>query len=159
MPNMRHIILIRHAAAEASSPTGLDSDRKLSQLGQKQAQAAAQWLKEHLHESPRILCSTAERTRETAAALLDVYTKANVHYLPEIYEATPAALMSVLDADQHSPLVLVGHNPGLESVLALLCTGQSSAVRGMSTGAIAWLTAPHEGVAPGCAELKQFWTP
>lgn len=159
MSTMRHIILIRHAAAEASSGTGADIDRMLSELGQKQAQAAARWLGEHLHESPRILCSTAQRTRETAAALVGVYTKANVHYLAEIYEATPATLMAVLDADHHSPLVLVGHNPGLESVLALLCTGQSSAVRGMSTGAIAWLTAPHGGVAPGCAELKQFWTP
>ena len=159
MPNMRHIILIRHAAAESSSATGADIDRKLSELGQKQAQSAANWLKEHLHESPRIVCSTAERARETAAALVHVYAKANVHYLPEIYEATPATLMAVLDADRHSPLVLVGHNPGLESVLALLCTGQSSAVRGMTTGAIAWLTAPHGGVAPGCAELKQFWTP
>lgn len=159
MPNMRHIILIRHAAAEASSHTDADSDRKLTELGQKQAQTAARWLADHLQESPRILCSTAERTRETAAALLGVYPKANVHYVAEIYEATPAALMAVLDKDHHSPLVLVGHNPGLESVLALLCTGQSSAVRGMSTGAIAWLTAPQGAVAPGCAELKQFWTP
>jgi phosphohistidine phosphatase len=158
MPNLRHIILFRHANASAQSPGGVDMDRKLSELGEKQAAAAAAWLKTHLHDAPRILSSPAERTRMTTAALLTQYPKANVHYVADIYDASPAKLMSVLD-DTHTPLVIVGHNPGLESVLALLTTGQSSAVRGMTPGAIAWLTAPIGAVSPGCAELKLFWSP
>ena len=159
MPNLRHIILFRHAHAEANSASGSDMDRELSAIGEKQAHWAAHWLKEHLHDAPRILSSPAARTRATTAALLAEYPKANAHYVADIYEASPAKLMAVLDADTHSPLVLVGHNPGLESVLALLATGQSSAVRGMTPGAIAWLTAPSGSVSPGCAELKLFWTP
>jgi phosphohistidine phosphatase len=159
MPNMRHIILFRHANAEAQAASGADIDRKLSAIGEKQAATAAAWLKEHLHDAPRIIASPSERTRATTAALVAAYPKANVHFVADIYEASPAKLMAVLDADTHTPLVLVGHNPGLESVLALLTTGQSSAVRGMTPGAIAWLTAPLGGVSPGCAELKLFWRP
>jgi phosphohistidine phosphatase len=159
MPNQRHIILFRHATAEAKAASGKDMDRELSAVGVKQAEAAAAWLKQHLSDAPRIVSSPSARTRASTAALLLQYPKANVHYLPEIYDATPAKLMAVLDADAHTPLVIVGHNPGLESTLALLTTGQSSAVRGMTPGAIAWVTAPLGNVSPGCAELKLFWSP
>ncbi len=159
MPNLRHIIFFRHATAQSQAATGKDMDRELSEIGLKQAEAAAAWLKQHLHDAPRIISSPSARTRASTAAILVQYPKANVHYLNEIYDATPATLMSVLDADAHTPLLIVGHNPGLESTLALLTTGQSSAVRGMTPGAIAWLTAPVGAVSPGCAELKQFWSP
>ncbi len=159
MPNLRHIIFFRHATAQSQAASGKDMDRELSEIGLKQAEAAATWLKQHLHDAPRIVSSPSARTRASTAALLVQYPKANVHYLNEIYDATPATLMSVLDSDPHTPLLIVGHNPGLESTLALLTTGQSSAVRGMTPGAIAWLTAPVGAVSPGCAELKQFWSP
>ena len=159
MSNLRHIILFRHATAESQAASGKDMDRELSAVGTKQAEAASVWLKQHLHDAPRIISSPSARTRASTAALLVQYPKANVHYLNDIYEATPAKLMAVLDADSHTPLLIVGHNPGLESALALLTTGQSSAVRGMTPGAIARLTAPAGAVAPGCAELKLFWSP
>ena len=159
MPNLRHIILFRHATAEAKAASGKDMDRELSAVGAKQAEAAAAWLKQHLSDAPRIVASPSARTRASTAALLVQYPKANVHYLNEIYDASPAKILAVLDADPHTPLVIVGHNPGLESALALLTTGQSSAVRGMTPGAIAWLTAPLGTVSPGCAELKLFWSP
>ena len=159
MSNLRHIILFRHATAESQAASGKDMDRELSAVGTKQAEAASVWLKQHLHDAPRIISSPSARTRASTEALLVQYPKANVHYLNDIYEATPAKLMAVLDADSHTPLLIVGHNPGLESTLALLTTGQSSAVRGMTPGAIAWLTAPTGAVAPGCAELKLFWSP
>jgi len=159
MPNLRHIILFRHATAESQAASGKDMERELSAVGVKQAEAAAAWLKQHLHDAPRIVSSPSARTRASTAALLVQYPKANVHYLNDIYEATPAKLLAVLDSDPHTPLLIVGHNPGLESALALLTTGQSSAVRGMTPAAIAWLTAPVGAVSPGCAELKMFWSP
>ena len=152
----RHIILFRHANALADSTSGADIDRELSPLGLQQAEQSAVWIKQHLSDVPRILCSPAKRAQATAAALVKQYAHANVHLDSRIYEATPAILMRILDEDTHTPLVLIGHNPGFESLLALLSTGQSSSVRGMGTAAVAWLTAPRGNVSPGCAELKQF---
>jgi phosphohistidine phosphatase len=162
MPNQRHIILLRHAHAEppTGSQANADFDRALSVTGLKQAADSAAWVHEHLKETPRILSSTSARTRATAAALSARFPHANVHFLDKIYEASAGVLIEVLAAEHHSPLILIGHNPGLESLLALLSTGQSSAARGMSPGSVAWLTtALKKDLTPGCAELKLFWSP
>ena len=51
-----------------------------------------------------------------------------------------------------------GHNPGLETLVALLATGQSGDFRGVPPGGIAWLEldGPAE---PGSGVLKAFWSP
>lgn len=157
MPNLRHLILLRHAHAEPQAPGMSDLDRPLSATGKLQASAGAAWLKEHLAHAPRIICSPSVRTKATAQAVAAHWSGCNVHEVADIYEASAGTLMDVLDRDHHSPVILVGHNPGLEAALALLSTGQSSAARGMSPGAIAWLTAPKNALVPGCAELKLFW--
>ncbi len=159
MPNQRHIILLRHAHAEPPAAGQKDFDRTLSALGQRQANSAAKWIASHLLDVPRILSSPSVRTRLTSAALSGVFAHANSHFLESIYEASAGTLIRVLDEDQHSPLILVGHNPGLESLMALLTTGQSSAARGMSPGSVAWITTAAKTLAPGCGELKLFWSP
>jgi phosphohistidine phosphatase len=159
MPNQRHLILLRHAHAEPPAAGQSDIDRVLSATGQKQAASAALWIHEHLKETPRIVCSPAQRTRATALALSAHYPHANVHFNQAIYEASAGELITALSAEHHSPLILIGHNPGLEMLLALLSTGQSSAARGMSPGSIAWLTIAGRELAPGSAELKLFWSP
>jgi phosphohistidine phosphatase len=156
---MRHIILFRHASAESQSSSGEDFDRALSPLGQKQAESAAKWLKEHLSRTPIIVASTALRTQQTAMAVAEQLQGARVISEASLYEATPAAILKVLDAQTDSHVILIGHNPGLEATLALLTTGQSSAVRGMTTAAVAWLTAEEGALNPGGAELKLFWHP
>ena len=53
---------------------------------------------------------------------------------------------------------LVGHNPGFETLVALLATGQSGDFRGVPPGGVAWLEI--DGLAePGAGVLKAFWSP
>jgi phosphohistidine phosphatase SixA len=55
---------------------------------------------------------------------------------------------------------VVGHNPGLERLAALLHSGQSGEYRGMPPGAIAVLRLPADAeVEPGVASLADFWWP
>ena len=79
---------------------------------------------------------------------------------PRIYEATPASLIRVLDdhADAGS-VMLVGHNPGLETLVALLTEGASDSGRGMPPGAVAWLSLPAGAIEPGSAQVRHFWWP
>ncbi len=153
---MRHIILFRHANALSDSPTGVDFDRELSELGHKQADAAAAWIATHLKETCVALVSTAKRTQQTAEAISRHLPQCHIRSEAAIYDASPATLMKLLDEHRQSPLILVGHNPGLESTLALLTTGQSSASRGMGVASVAWITCGANSISPGCAELKLF---
>jgi len=57
-------------------------------------------------------------------------------------------------------VLLVGHNPGLEQLAALLSSGQSGDFRGMPAGGIAVLKLPVDAdLEPGIAELAAFWWP
>lgn len=155
------LILVRHAHAERDAASGRDIDRPLSTLGFTQAEAMAAWLMERQLRPQRALCSPALRARQTLAALQTRLSDLPVVDEPGIYEATPGELIAVLDRHRPAtPLLLVGHNPGLETLVTLLADGRSTDGRGMPTGAIARLRlqvgAPLE---PGCAELIEFWWP
>ncbi|MBB5207720.1 SixA phosphatase family protein [Chiayiivirga flava] len=153
------LILLRHAHAD--SPAGLDDTaRPLSPRGVAEAQDAARWIAAH-GTPDRVLCSPAQRTRETlrhvTASTGDIDTRVD----PRIYEATPGTLLDVLAEHRDSArLLLVGHNPGLESLVALLATGQSGDHRGMPPGSIAVLSlAADAPTEPGVARLDTFWSP
>jgi len=57
-----------------------------------------------------------------------------------------------------SVLSLVGHNPGFETLVALLATGQSGDFRGVPPGGIAWFEIDG-AVEPGAGRLEAFWSP
>ena len=129
----REILLLRHAHAENAVPGRSDAERNLSLRGIAEARAAGHWLHEQAAMPARILCSPAARARQTLE-----------HALGEVADAPR--------------LLLVGHNPGFETFVALLATGQSGDFRGMPPGGIAWFEL--DGTAePGSGRLKAFWSP
>lgn len=158
---MRELILLRHAHAEPPATGQDDADRPLSVEGLAEAESVGRWLLEQALVPDCVLCSPARRTRETLEAVLGVAGYVDQRIEPEIYEATPGTLIAL--ADRHCDigrLMLVGHNPGLEQLVALLSSGQSGDYRGMPPGGVAVLTLP-EGAAlePGAARLAHFWWP
>ena len=158
---MRHLILLRHAHAEPASTGQADFDRPLSSQGLAEAEAAGRWLADQGLVPDRVLCSPARRTRETLEAVLAVAGYAEQRLEPAIYDATPGALFGVLQAHgEVERLLLVGHNPGLEQLVALLHSGQSGDYRGMPPGAVAVLGLPLDAaIEPGIARLDAFWWP
>lgn len=158
---MRELILLRHAHAEPPAPGQEDFDRPLSLQGQAEAEAAGRWLLEHGYVPDRVVCSTARRTRETTEQALTALGYVEVRFEQRIYDATPGMLIQVVDEHRDIPRVmLVGHNPGLEQLAALLSSGQSGDFRGMPAGGVAVLTLPAEApLEPGIARLAAFWWP
>lgn len=158
---MRTLILLRHAHAEPASAGQSDIDRALSAEGLAEAEAAGRWLAEQRLTPDRVLCSPARRTRETLEAVLQSVGYVEQRLVDGIYEASPGALAAL--ADEHADaerLMLVGHNPGLERLAALLHSGQSGDYRGMPPGGIVVLHVGTEaGIEPGTATLAAFWWP
>lgn len=158
---MRELILLRHAHAEAPMAGQADLDRPLSSVGLAEAEDAARWLRAQSLMPDRVLCSPARRTRETVDTVLAGAVGIDCRLEPSIYEATPGILAALVDAHADvDRLLVVGHNPGLEQLVALMHSGQSGDYRGMPPAAIAVLTLPVDAqVEPGVASLAAFWWP
>jgi phosphohistidine phosphatase len=157
---MHELILLRHAEAVPIEKTGDDQERPLSTRGEQEAQAAGLWLASRRTRLDRVLCSPTRRTDETARLALAALDPAPIPQMSkEIYDASPGELLALLD--QHGDadtVMLVGHNPGIERLVALLVEGRSDEFRGMPPGALAVLHL--SGVLePGSARLDAFWSP
>jgi phosphohistidine phosphatase len=107
-----------------------------------------------------VLCSPSERTHATGTlALKALHEAPAIQTAEEIYNATPGELLALLD--QHGDaktVMLIGHNPGIERLVALLVEGRSDEFRGMPPAGLAvlHLDGPLE---PGNARLDAFWSP
>ena len=159
MPS-REIILVRHAHAETATPGADDLARALSLRGEAEADAAGAWLKTHGAAPTRVLCSPAARSRQTCEHILAVLGYSDMRSEPRIYEATPAMLLRVLDDHAEAgSVMLVGHNPGLETLVALMTEGASDSGRGIPPAGVVWMTMPQGSIEPGTAEVRHFWGP
>ncbi len=110
------LILWRHAEAEDGAP---DSARELTGKGERQAKAMAKWLVPRLPKGTQIIASPARRCQQTAAAL------GKCDEVPAI--GVGGSARDVLKAagwpDATGAVVVVGHQPTLGQVAALLLTG------------------------------------
>ncbi len=158
---MRELILLRHAHAEPADNGLPDIDRPLSPHGLAEAEAAGRWLLEQRLVPDRVLCSPARRTRETLEAVLGLTGYVEQRLDERVYEATPGTLAALVDEHREvERLLLVGHNPGLEQLVALMSSGQTGDYRGMPPAAVAVLSLPKEAtIEPGIAQLAAFWWP
>ncbi|MDE2407009.1 MAG: histidine phosphatase family protein [Xanthomonadaceae bacterium] len=157
---MHHLILLRHAHAEPPAAGQDDAQRPLSAIGHSEAVAAGNWLREHGLLPTRVLCSPAVRATETLAAL-GALACSDMRTEPAIYGANPGTLAALADNHRDAErLLIVGHNPGLEQLAALLHSGQTGDYRGMPPAAVAVLEFPAGAtIEPGAARLSHFWWP
>lgn len=128
------LILWRHA--EAVEREGLpDLERMLTAKGERQAQRMADWLNHRIAHSTRVLASPAQRCQQTAKALGRKFRTIET-IAPD---AAPEAVLAAARWPEASePVLVIGHQPTLGLVAALLLCGQPQpwAVR---KGAVWWL--------------------
>jgi len=120
------LLIFRHA--KSGHPASVDDfDRPLCDEGNAAAPLIGSWIREHGLDPAAVLCSSARRTKETLALVLPYFhTTPKIEYDRALYlSEAPALLAKVRTAPALSPLMIVGHNPGLhEMALALLARQQ-----------------------------------
>jgi phosphohistidine phosphatase len=167
---MLTLTLFRHAKSSWADPSLEDFDRPLARRGEEAAPLMGGFLTERGLIPDLVLCSASRRTRQTFdLAFKHLKTQPETRFVDEIYHATVPALLSVIrdapSAKHH--LMLVGHNPGLQSLaLELIGGGDPAGRRGIAhkfpSAAIAVMTfdAPNwAATRAGGAYLTIFMTP
>jgi len=138
------LILWRHADAIPVDENGEDA-RKLSAKGRKQSTQMAKWLDQRLPDSARILSGKLPRDMETADALAALSGRKRL-VKPELGAgASVTHLLVAADWPQNRhPVVIVGHQPALGRLAALLLFGEEQDLT-IRKGAIWWLTNRRRG--------------
>ncbi len=133
---MRTLYLLRHAKSSWGDSSLRDFDRPLNERGRESAEVIGKRLASENLNAPLVVCSPALRTRETAEIMLrSSNVGAEQRFDEPIYEASLSDLTQVISdlPDDKPVVILIGHNPGLEELLAFL-TGEA---RRMPTCALA----------------------
>jgi phosphohistidine phosphatase len=123
----RTLVVLRHAKSDWSAPVA-DRERPLAERGRRQAPQAGAWLGAWLEGAglvlDRALVSPARRTRETweraAAAAGPAVADGPVSLEEDAYTFDGEDLLALVRVLDASTVALVGHNPAVEELVALL---------------------------------------
>lgn len=148
----RQLILMRHAKSDWDSSAASDYDRPLARRGLKDAPRMGRWLKKQKLLPDRIISSPALRAKQTTEQVCQElsFATASVNYDERIYAAESAELLSVIHdiPDNVKCVILVGHNPGMDTLLQYLAgyVAPNHSGKLMTTAAVAVL------------QLKDSWS-
>jgi phosphohistidine phosphatase len=116
---LKRLYLLRHAKAVAAEPSADDFARELAARGHADATRLGVWLAERKLRPALVLCSPARRTAETWQDISQAFEKPPEPQFPHaLYLASPHLILAELRkvAAKSESLMVVGHNPGLESL-------------------------------------------
>jgi len=171
---VKRLFLLRHAKAVPAEAGGDDHARVLSPRGEADAARMGHAMAEKGYAPERVWCSPAARTRQTWTLVAEALAaRPRVMFRDEIYLATQGALLTLV---QKAPagvqtLLLVGHNPGFETLALTLSRddgGKAERARRQAlrekfpTTALAVLDleiAQWADAAPGAGMLADLLTP
>jgi len=124
---MLTLYLLRHAKSSWDDTSKQDFERQLSNRGRKACALVGEFIQEKGIDFDLVLVSTAVRTRETIELIKErAKFRGEVRYDERIYEATVPQLLEIISQidNARESVLLVGHNPGIEGLLALLTGAQ-----------------------------------
>lgn len=129
---MKVLTLLRHAKSSWDDPVARDFDRPLNRRGRLAARAVGRAMQEQGLAFDAIVASPAVRVMETLAEVAQGYGAAlEPEWDKRIYLASPETLIDVVReaGGAAGRLLLVGHNPGMESLALLLTEGTAGPLR------------------------------
>lgn len=150
---MKTLILMRHAKSSWKDHDVKDIERPLKKRGKKDAQNMGKILVEKELLPQKIYSSNAKRAARTTELVLEtIKVETPVEYLEQLYMAEVPVYYNLLKSlpDEFERVMIVGHNPGLESLLQLM----SSQIESLSTSAMAVISLPIKSWKELGAETK-----
>ena len=120
---MKTLTLLRHAKSSWDDRIARDFDRPLNSRGRRAAQTVGREMRALGLRFDEVLASPAVRVIETLGEVEHGYGAAlGARFDQRIYLASTETLLETVQgaSDEPTSLLLVGHNPGLESIALLL---------------------------------------
>ena len=158
----RQLLILRHAKSSWADDSMDDWERPLNERGARDAPRVGALLRQRNLVPDLIVSSDAVRAETTARAAAEAAGyKGKIALSPELYHATPQAIVDVLRTltGAASPVMIVGHNPGLEDLVKQL-TGESV---DLPTATLVHLDLPVDGWSEVAlstdATLVDTWQP
>ncbi|MFN3259611.1 MAG: SixA phosphatase family protein [Pikeienuella sp.] len=152
------LILLRHAKSDWHAGLS-DHERPLNRRGRLAAPLMGAWLREEGLTPALALVSSATRTQETWERL---GLAAPMETRPAIYEAEAETILEELNltGGAASPLLLVGHNPGIgDAANRLLSDDVIGDFPTAQAAVIGFEAAVWADVRPGCGRLLALAQP
>ncbi|MEA3040680.1 MAG: phosphohistidine phosphatase [Sphingomonadales bacterium] len=165
---MKILTLLRHAKSTWDDPVARDFDRPLNRRGRKAAHAIGAEMRRLGLAFDAVIASPAIRVEETLAEVEAAYGRAlGAAFDQRIYLATTETLLERVRCTDEAAdrLLLVGHNPGLESLAMELTRGSSlreEVATKYPTATLAEIELPAASwrdVAAGTGRLARFIRP
>ncbi len=116
-------MLMRHAKSDHGDRSLSDHDRPLNSRGRRDSPRLGDWIVDQGWVPDRVLCSTAARTRETLQLMQSRWpTEPEVEFCDSLYLAGAEAILWTISGHHGgaSPLMVLGHNPGISMVASVL---------------------------------------
>jgi phosphohistidine phosphatase len=117
---VKRLILLRHAKSSWSDSSLADAERPLSARGERDAPRMGDRLHERGTRPDLMIASPAVRTRRTAKLVARAlgYPEGEIRLEPALYLASPETILEVVaEAGPTNSLMVVGHNPGLTTLV------------------------------------------
>ena len=136
---MKTLLVLRHAKSDWSNANQSDYDRTLNARGHRTVPRMGEKIAEHDLTPDLIVASSAMRAKTTAELVaISCGYEGTVEYTQHFYLAPPDAYIQHLNnlANDRERVMVVGHNPGMESLIHVL-TGEFES---MPTCALAVVT-------------------
>ncbi|MGI8788616.1 MAG: SixA phosphatase family protein [Pyrinomonadaceae bacterium] len=133
---MKTLYILRHAKSSWDDAILSDFERPLNERGLEAAPLMGEMMKKNNFQPDIIISSPATRAKQTASLIKDAaQIVGEIKFDERIYEASPRSLVEVVSEidDRNETALIVGHNPGLESLIKIL-TGK---LEPMPTAALA----------------------
>jgi phosphohistidine phosphatase len=159
---MKLLSILRHAKSSWGDSSLDDHDRPLNKRGVRDAPRMGELIRNQDLVPDTILSSTACRARETALAVaVATGFPDEVCFRRSLYGAAPDAYLDALRElpDDVDHAMVVGHNPGLEELVALVVGTPHT----MPTAALAVVELPidrwRDLGPPPLGSLRTLWRP
>jgi phosphohistidine phosphatase len=147
------LCLVRHAIAVERGTKGFEDDalRPLTPAGRARMEEAARGLRT-LFRPQLVLTSPLVRARETAAILTKAYDLPDARTCDALATGDHNQLLRALTDSEASEVMVVGHEPHISALLALLVAGNADALSATFKKGAAALLESGDDPRPG-----NFW--
>lgn len=137
--HVKTLLILRHAKSSWKDTSLDDIDRPLNKRGRRDAPRMGKLIRKENLLPDLIVSSNARRARETVEYIIqEADYHGDILWREALYAASPEAYIQALRElpDMYERVMVVGHNPGLEELIAMLTDSWES----MPTAALAQLS-------------------